>query len=190
MSAGTAYSFTRYNILSLPGREIRSRRRCVQRKLSDFRARITCQSKQASESKVTKHPGGRACISLGSLPRRQLRYLKRRIASLVRLKNPASMGCYIQPRALAQALPPSPVLGQARRYHVLFLPRLPSSTWVLRLSTTTPNSHVYVDPWMAQAHLSLSQQSNQLPAFPAILQSERSCTLDNELCCNLHEMLV
>ena len=78
----------------------------------------------------------------------------------IRLENPASKRYYIQPRASAQALPPGPVLGQARRYHVLFLPRLSTSTWILGLSTATPNLSVYVDPRIVQANLSLPQQSN------------------------------
>jgi len=128
------------------------------------------QYERALGSEVTNFPGSRAYIPLGSLSSRQLRYLKRRIASLVRLGNPASRRRYIQPRAPAQALPPGPVLGQARRYHVLFLPRLPTSTWILGVSTTTPNLSVYVDLRIVQANLSLPQRSNQLPAFPAILQ--------------------
>jgi len=84
---------------------------------------------------VTKRPGSRVFIHPGSLPGRLFRCLKRSIASLVRLGNHASKRCYTQPRALDQALPPGPVLGQAHRYHVLFLPRLPTSTW----SATTLN---------------------------------------------------
>ena len=118
------------------------------------------QYEQALGSEVTNFPGSRAYIPLGSLPRRQFRYLKRRIASLVRLGNPASRRCYMQPRAPAQALPPGPVLGRARRYHVLFLPRLPTSTWMLGMSTTTPNLSVYVDLRIVLANLSLPRRSN------------------------------
>jgi len=71
-----------------------------------------------------------------------------------------------------------PVLGQARRHHVLFLVRLPTGTWVLGLSATTSNLSVYVDPRMGQANLSLSQKSNQLPAFPAILQTDEDGETD------------
>jgi len=122
---------------------------------------------------VTKRPGSRVFIPPGSLPGRLFRCLKRSIASRIRLRNHASKRCYFQPRALPQALPPGPVLGQAHRYHALFMPRLPTSTWILGLSTTTPYLSVYADPRMVQANLSLSQRSNQLPAFPAILQFPR-----------------
>jgi len=80
---------------------------------------------------VTKHPGSLVFIPPGSLPVCLFHCLKRSIATRVRLRNHASKRCYFQPQALAQALPPGPVLGQAHRYHVLFMPRLPTSTWVL-----------------------------------------------------------
>jgi len=147
-------------ILSLAAGEIIRRRRCVHRKLCNFRTSIIRLFKQALESEVTKRPGGRAYISLGSLPSRQFRYLKRRIASLVRLGNPASKRCYIQPRALPQALPPGPVLHPVHRHHVLFVPRLSTSTWVLGLSASTPNLSVYEDLRMVQTNLSLPQRSN------------------------------
>jgi len=117
---------------------------------------------------VTNFPGSRAYIPLGSLPSRQLRYLKRRIASLVRLGNPASRRRYIQPRAPAQALPPGPVLGQARQYHVLFLPRLPTSTWILGMSTTTPNLSVCLRGSSDSASQFISATAIQLtPSLPS-----------------------
>ena len=115
---------------------------CVHRKLCNFRTTSAQQYSRALGSEVTNFPGSGAYIPLGSLPSRQFRYLKRRIASLVRPGNPASRRRYIQRRAPAQALPPGPILGRARRHHVLFLPGLPTSTWVLGLSTTTPNLSV------------------------------------------------
>jgi len=155
-----------FTLLSLPAGKIIRRRRCVRRQLCNFRTSIIRLFKQASESEVTTQPGGRAYISLGSLPSRQFRYLKRRIASLVRLGNPASKRCSIQPRALAQALPPGPVLGQARRYHVLFLPRLPTSTWILGLSTTTPNLSLFTQifGWCKPICLCHSDSTNSRPS--------------------------
>ena len=54
---------------------------------------------------MTKRPGSRVQIPLGSLPGRLFPCLQRSIASRVRLENHASKRCYIQPRALPQALP-------------------------------------------------------------------------------------
>ena len=122
------------------------------------------QYERALGSEVTNFPGSRAYIPLGSLPSRQLHYLKRRIASLVRLGNPASRRRYIQPRAVAQTLPPGPVLGQARRYHVLFLRRLPTSTWILGMSTATPNLSVYMDPRIVPIYLCHSNPTNSQPS--------------------------
>jgi len=113
--------------------------RCVRCKMCNFSTTSTQQCGRTLGSEVTNFLGSGAYIPLGSLPSRQFRYLIRRIASLARPGNPTSRRCYSQPQAPAQALPPGPVQGQARRYHVLFLPRLPTSTWILRMSTTTPN---------------------------------------------------
>ena len=116
--------------------------RCVRCKMCNFSTTSTQQYGRTLGSEVTNFPGSGAYIPLGSLPSRQFRYLKRRIASLAQPGNPASRRRYSQPRPPAQALPPGPIQGQARRYHVLFLPGLPTSTWVLGLSTTTPNLSV------------------------------------------------
>ena len=101
--------------------------RCVRCKLCNFSTTSAQQYGRTLGSEVTNFPGSGAYIPLGSLPSRQFRYLIRRIASLARPGNPASRRRYIQPRAPAQALPPGPILGRARRYHVLFLPALPYS---------------------------------------------------------------
>ena len=117
--------------------------RCVRCKMCNFSTTSAQQYGRTLGSEVTNFPGSGAYISLGSLPSRQFRYLIRRIASLARPGNPASRRCYSQHRAPTQALPPGPVQGQARRYHVLFLPRLPcTSTWIRGMSTTTPNLSV------------------------------------------------
>ena len=153
----TCHKWNHKYILTLPTDEaIKSRQEDVHRKLyySSMRTRATVRTSARERSdQFPRLPGLYT-------PSRQLRYLKRRIASLVRLGNPASRRRYIQSRAPAQALPPGPVLGQARQYHVLFLPRLPTSTWILGMSTTTPNLSVYVDLRIVQANLSLPQRSN------------------------------
>jgi len=124
---------------------------------------------------VTNFPGSGAYIPIGSLPSRQFRYLKRRIASLVRLENPASKRRHIQPRAPAQALPPGPILGRARRYHVLFLPGLPTSTWILGLSTTTPNLSVCLRGSSYSVSQFISATAIQLtPSLPSYTTHHRA----------------
>jgi len=125
---------------------------------------------------VTNFPGSGAYIPIGSLPSCQFRYLKRRIASLVRLGNPTSRRRYIQPRAPAQVLPPGLILGRARRYHVLFLPGLPTSTWILGLSTTTPNLSVCLRGSLDSVSQFISATAIQLiPSLPSYTTYFRFC---------------
>jgi len=75
------------------------------RKQYNFSKQTSQLFSQTTESEVTKRPGSRVQIPRGSLPGRLFPCLKRSIASRVRPGNHASKRCYIQPRALPQALP-------------------------------------------------------------------------------------
>ena len=112
------------------------RRRCVQRKLCNFRATVTRQSKQASESEFgeVSVPGYGLFIPLGSLPGRLFPRPKSSIGSHVRLGGLAPWRCHSQPRALR--------LGASRT----------SSTPISR-ALHAPTSHKRVRPRVVNNHI-------------------------------------
>ena len=57
-------------------------------------------------------------------------------------------------------MPSGPVIHPVHSYHMLFMPRLPTSMWVLGLLAATSNLSVYANLRIVQTHLSLPQQSN------------------------------
>ena len=121
----------------------------------------TVHTSITERSKWLTFPARGVFIPLGSLPGRLSRYLKRSVTSRVWLGDHASERCYSQPRALARA----PVLHPMHRYHVLFMPRLPASKWVLELSTTILNLSVYANLRTVQTHSCLPQRSKPYHIF-------------------------
>jgi len=106
--------------------------RCVQRKLYNFSTTSAQQYGRTLGSEVTNFPGSGAYISLGSLPSRQFRYLKRRIG-IIRSAREPRLEAVLYPASGSGSSPAS----------------RPSPTSSTPLSRALPaqTSHKHVDPW-------------------------------------------